>query len=167
MGLHLLFIENSLKLVENAPINCNENKIITETMNESKEGNSQKHSNENQPETEDNNEVNNLFHKIQCSLERVKPWMNELQQEAKRLQEAATLLGSGIINSFGAFINKLAEDEPSLKPLVQNNNVTPMNNSSTTASTTTMEIATTEQISEFLCPDGFIADHNGICERME
>ncbi|XP_011292482.2 uncharacterized protein LOC105261800 [Musca domestica] len=121
-------------------------------------------------ETETNeNEVNKFLHKIQCTLEKAKPWMDELQQEAKRLEEAAKLLELGIINSFGAFIDKLTEDEPQ-KPSHTALNATVAGNGDNSSTTTAGELAittTTEEISEFLCPEGFIADHNGICERIE
>lgn len=114
--------------------------------------------------------INKLFHNIQCTLEKAKPWVDELQQEAKRLEEAAKLLGLGILNSFGDFVDKLVEENVETPVKIEENStisgITNTTEKDIAIKTTTTE-SVTEKISEYLCPEGFIADHNGICERVE
>ena len=104
------------------------------------------------------NSLNKLFHSIQCTLEKAKPWVADLQQEAKRLEEAAKILSLGIVNAFGEFVDKLVEDSTELSINVEHN-------STAISDVTTSD--TSNEISDYLCPEGFIADHNGICERIE
>lgn len=113
---------------------------------------------------EDNkNSLKKIFHNIQCTLEKAKPWVAELQQEAKRLEEAAKLLGLGILNSFGQFVDKLVEETVDNKT-VNTKNSTLLNENEIIPNST--EIAN-EELSPYLCPEGFVADQNGICERID
>lgn len=104
------------------------------------------------------NSLNKIFHSLQCTLEKAKPWVAELQQEAKRLEEAAKILGLGILNSFGDFVDKLVDGDTV--------NTEQINGTLSEENSSSMESAT-EEISQYLCPEGFIADHNGICERLD
>lgn len=104
------------------------------------------------------NSLNKIFHSLQCTLEKAKPWVAELQQEAKRLEEAAKILGLGILNSFGDFVDKLVDGDTV--------NTEQINGTLSEENSSSMESAT-QEISQYLCPEGFIADHNGICERLD
>lgn len=105
------------------------------------------------------NSLNKIFHSLQCTLEKAKPWVAELQQEAKRLEEAAKILGLGILNSFGDFVDKLVDGTSA-------ETATEVNATASEENSSSMENVT-EEISQYLCPEGFIADHNGICERED
>lgn len=107
------------------------------------------------------NSLNQLIHNIQCSLEKAKPWVAEMQQEANRLEEAAKLLGLGILNSFGQFVDKLVEETAEIPTDLENNSTITSENSANST-----EIPN-EEISQYLCPEGFIANHIGICELIE
>lgn len=100
------------------------------------------------------NSLNKLFHNIQCTLEKAKPWVAELQQEAKRLEEAAKLLGLGILNSFGEFVDKLVEENAETPTKFPENSTLSAENSDNST-----EIVS-EEISQYLCPEGFIADRS-------
>lgn len=165
VGIYTIFTLYQLGTVESAAIICDV-PSVTESLN--LEENSFNKTGKQNPSYAQENDINKFLHKIQCSLEKAKPWVNELQQEAKRLEEAAKRLGIGILNSFGEFINKLAEEDTE-NPIIISSEQSPTNgkiNGSIVVSSTT-ETVTTEMISEFLCPEGFIADHNGICEPVD
>ncbi|XP_075155977.1 uncharacterized protein LOC142229312 [Haematobia irritans] len=169
IGLQVIFSQYTIRTVKSAAIICDDAKLIKATESKEVENkfahNTSVHhlQHEQPPSYEGTNKLNIFLHKIQCSLEKAKPWIDELQQEAKRLEEAAKILGLGILNSFGDFIHKLAEDDPVKSPA----NATAGHMESNITTTTTTQEVSTEKISDFLCPDGFVADHNGICERIE
>uniref|UniRef100_A0A1I8NTB6 Uncharacterized protein n=1 Tax=Stomoxys calcitrans TaxID=35570 RepID=A0A1I8NTB6_STOCA len=159
--IYLMALQLFIKLssVNGAAIICEEKKASKtneETVDKLSHNTSSHHlqHNSHKQHYNETNKLNKFLHKIQCSLEKAKPWIDELEQETKRLEEAAKILGIGILNSFGDFINKLSEDGP---PLGQTSGM------NVTAST---EEVTTEEIPVILCPDGFVADYNGICERI-
>ncbi|KAM7350691.1 uncharacterized protein ACRADG_009202 [Cochliomyia hominivorax] len=144
--------------VQAAALICSDNKPIVDLADHKvnmDNNNNKTEEYKRQNEEGSKNSLNKLFHNIQCTLEKAKPWVAELQQEAKRLEEAAKLLGLGILNSFGEFVDKLVDDIP---PTTTNNTLNDEFIDLTENST--------EEISQYLCPDGFVADHNGICERV-
>lgn len=48
-----------------------------------------------------------FLHSVQCSLEKVKPWAEELEHEVRRIEETAKRISFGILKSFGRFFDKL------------------------------------------------------------
>lgn len=63
-----------------------------------------------------------FLHSVQCSLEKVKPWAEELEHEVRRIEETAKRISFGILQSFGKFFDKLVNidqktvKKPSPKP---------------------------------------------------
>lgn len=53
------------------------------------------------------NEVNQFLHNVQCTLEKAKPWIDDLETEAKRLEETAKRVGLSIVTRFGDLIDTL------------------------------------------------------------
>ncbi|KAI9590198.1 hypothetical protein GQX74_008366 [Glossina fuscipes] len=132
----------------------------------------------NKTENADNKGIKNFLHSIQCSLEKAKPWMDELEQEAKRLEAAAKRLGFGILHTFGEFMDKLVGDiqQTGIKneTLIETE-LTPKETTTTPRAVTTVTAIyasdTDNEISAVddrlhLCPEGFVMDHNGLCERI-
>ncbi|XP_064555176.1 uncharacterized protein LOC135440098 [Drosophila montana] len=52
-------------------------------------------------------EVNQFLHNVQCTLEKAKPWIEDLETEAKRLEETAKRVGLSIVHRFGNLIETL------------------------------------------------------------
>lgn len=52
-------------------------------------------------------DVKQFFQTVQCTLEKAKPWVEEIEKEAKRLEESAKRFGEGVINKFSHFMEKL------------------------------------------------------------
>ncbi|EDW65763.1 uncharacterized protein [Drosophila virilis] len=52
-------------------------------------------------------EVNQFLHNVQCTLEKAKPWIEDLETEAKRLEETAKRVGLSIVHRFGNLIDTL------------------------------------------------------------
>uniref|UniRef100_A0A1B0ADJ9 Protein TsetseEP domain-containing protein n=1 Tax=Glossina pallidipes TaxID=7398 RepID=A0A1B0ADJ9_GLOPL len=132
----------------------------------------------NKTESADNKGIKNFLHSIQCSLEKAKPWMDELEQEAKRLEAAAKRLGFGILHTFGEFMDKLVGDiqQTGIKneSLIETE-LTPKETTTTPRAVTTVTAIyasdTDNEISAdddrlHLCPEGFVMDHNDLCERI-
>ncbi|XP_030379721.1 putative uncharacterized protein DDB_G0281733 [Scaptodrosophila lebanonensis] len=57
--------------------------------------------------TKPSSEVNQFLHNVQCTLEKAKPWIEDLEKEAKRLEETAKRVGLSIINRFGDLMDTL------------------------------------------------------------
>ncbi|EDW07870.2 uncharacterized protein LOC6584913 [Drosophila mojavensis] len=61
-------------------------------------------------------EVNQFLHNVQCTLEKAKPWIEDLETEAKRLEETAKRVGLSIVNRFGDLIDSLLSTVGNRKP---------------------------------------------------
>ncbi|XP_037823723.1 uncharacterized protein LOC119612076 [Lucilia sericata] len=164
MGIFILLLLKDVTNVDTAAVICSEDKptIDLAERKTDADNSSEEYNVDSKNKEENKNSLNKLFHNIQCTLEKAKPWVAELQQEAKRLEEAAKLLGLGILNSFGEFVDKLVEET------AETSTKNPYNStlSAEDAGNSTVDTAN-EEISQYLCPEGFIADHNGICERID
>ncbi|XP_039960409.1 uncharacterized protein LOC126758799 [Bactrocera neohumeralis] len=140
-------------------------------------------------------QVTQFLQTVQDTLEKAKPWVVELEKEAKRLEETAKRFGEGVIRGLGSFVDRLigvGNGSGGLKPTrhEQSSTTNPLLTSTaddktpdlptTTAKTVVAEVVTEtlaavsavddaeNEISEHdnaLCPDGFVADVNGICLR--
>ncbi|XP_046802493.1 uncharacterized protein LOC111683183 [Lucilia cuprina] len=164
MGIFIPLLFKNVTNVDTAAVICSEDKPTVDLADRKTYADtSSEDYNINSKNKEGNkNSLNKLFHNIQCTLEKAKPWVAELKQEAKRLEEAAKLLGLGILNSFGEFVDKLVEETVETSTKNPNNSTL----SGDGAVNSTAETGN-EEISQYLCPEGFIADHNGICERID
>ncbi|KAH8416487.1 hypothetical protein KR222_005528, partial [Zaprionus bogoriensis] len=89
-------------------------------------------------------ELNQFLHNMQCTLEKAKPWIEDLEKEAKRLEETAKRVGLSIVHRFGdlmdSFLGAAANRRPGTGDVI----------SSTTTATTSTEGPTVhiEAISE-------------------
>lgn len=52
-------------------------------------------------------ELNQFLHNMQCTLEKAKPWIDDLEKEAKRLEETAKRVGLSIVHRFGDLMDSL------------------------------------------------------------
>lgn len=52
-------------------------------------------------------EINQFLHNMQCTLEKAKPWIDDLEKEAKRLEETAKRVGLSIVHRFGDLMDSL------------------------------------------------------------
>ncbi|XP_017850802.1 uncharacterized protein LOC108605552 [Drosophila busckii] len=67
-------------------------------------------------------EVNQFLHSVQCTLEKAKPWIEDLEKEAKRLEETAKRVGLSIVHRFGSIMDTLlgaAVNRP--RPIISSN----------------------------------------------
>ncbi|EDW82001.1 uncharacterized protein Dwil_GK25362 [Drosophila willistoni] len=62
-------------------------------------------------------ELNKLLHTVQCSLEKAKPWIENIEKEAKNLEETAKRVGLRIVHSFGDIMDSFLETVGQRKPL--------------------------------------------------
>lgn len=154
--IFIFLLLKDMAKVQAAALICSDNKPSLEIADH--KANVDNNSTEEYDREGSKNSLNKIFHSLQCTLEKAKPWVAELQQEAKRLEEAAKILGLGILNSFGDFVDKLVDGDTV--------NTEQINGTLSEENSSSMESAT-EEISQYLCPEGFIADHNGICERLD
>lgn len=140
-------------------------------------------------------QVTQFLQTVQDTLEKAKPWVVEIEKEAKRLEETAKRFGEGVIRGLGNFVDRLigvGNGSGGLKPTrhEQPSTTNPLHTSTmddktsdiptTTAKAVVAEVVAEtstvatavddaeNEISEHdnaLCPDGFVADVNGICLR--
>lgn len=69
---------------------------------------------------------NQFLHNVQCSLERAKPWVENIEKEAKRLEESAKRVGLGIVHRVGDLMDSLLGVAANRRPVV--NEITTTNN---------------------------------------
>lgn len=150
-GVFIFQLQNDMLTVQSAALICADTDVNVNDKPDHKVHLEPDNSNE-EVRKGNKNSLNKLFTSIQCTLEKAKPWLAELQQETKRLEEAAKVLSLGIVNAFGQFVDKLVEDSTEMPVKTEQNTTTESDSN---------------EISVYLCPEGFIADHNGICERIE
>ncbi|XP_055845829.1 uncharacterized protein LOC129911872 [Episyrphus balteatus] len=56
---------------------------------------------------QESSEVNKFFSKVQCTLEKAKPLVEEIEKEAKQLEERAKKFGESVINKFTRLMERL------------------------------------------------------------
>lgn len=61
-------------------------------------------------------EINQFLHNMQCTLEKAKPWIDDLEKEAKRLEETAKRVGLSIVHRFGDLMDSLLGAAANRKP---------------------------------------------------
>ncbi|XP_067637081.1 uncharacterized protein [Eurosta solidaginis] len=164
-------------------------------------------------------QVTKFLQTVQDTLEKAKPWVVEIEKEAKRLEETAKRFSVGVIRDLGKFVDRLiggpngvgggSNKKPTQHSDTSTSSSTSMQNTDnktpdvevTTAAATVAEVlpdvvvvdanhatglaaaAVTaalpavveisdaeneisgQQDDSTLCPDGFVADVNGICLR--
>ncbi|XP_014092837.2 uncharacterized protein [Bactrocera oleae] len=140
-------------------------------------------------------QVTQFLQTVQDTLEKAKPWVVEIEKEAKRLEETAKRFGEGVIRGLGNFVDRfigVGNGSGGLKPTryEQSSTTSPLHTSTTDDKmsdipTTTAKAVVAEVVTETmsavsavddaeneifehdnaLCPDGFVADVNGICLR--
>uniref|UniRef100_A0A034WCT1 Apolipophorin-3 n=1 Tax=Bactrocera dorsalis TaxID=27457 RepID=A0A034WCT1_BACDO len=140
-------------------------------------------------------QVTQFLQTVQDTLEKAKPWVVELEKEAKRLEETAKRFGEGVIRGLGSFVDRLigvgnGSGGPKPTRHEQSSTTNPLHTSTADDKTpdlptTTAKAVVAEVVSETLaavsavddaeneisehdnalCPDGFVADVNGICLR--
>ncbi|XP_036320250.1 uncharacterized protein LOC118734652 [Rhagoletis pomonella] len=153
-------------------------------------------------------QVTQFLQTVQDTLEKAKPWVVELEKEAKRLEETAKRFGEGVIRGLGSFVDRLiggGHGSIVVKPanFGEISTSSPVNAVSaddksppfdtTTATATVAEVLpdfvaagaadaavdaaaaaandaeneiSGQQDDNALCPDGFVAEVNGICLRI-
>lgn len=170
LPLYICLVINFTNTVESATIFCKDKtngqelKSSHEKPTESSTSTETVADNQNLPLDKD---IHKFINTIQCTLEKAKPLVTDLQKEVKRLEEAAKNLGLGIINTFGAFVDRLVVDN------VKKEETTEVTDAVSNKETTKIIETSTEGFpmdsiqDNVICPDGFVADHNGICSIEE
>ncbi|XP_053947828.1 uncharacterized protein LOC128856548 [Anastrepha ludens] len=148
-------------------------------------------------------QVTQFLQTVQDTLEKAKPWVVEIEKEAKRLEETAKRFGEGVIRGLGSFVDRLiGVGHGGVKPTsnggisttspayAENVDDKTPDFTATTAAATVAEVLpdiaapsvadvaaaadaandaeneiSGQQDDNALCPDGFVADVNGICLR--
>ncbi|XP_011185349.2 uncharacterized protein LOC105213932 [Zeugodacus cucurbitae] len=140
-------------------------------------------------------QVTKFLQTVQDTLEKAKPWVVELEKEAKRLEQTAKRFGEGVIRGLGSFVDRLigvgnSSGGPKPTRHEQPSTTSPLHTSTTDdnksdIATTTATAVVSEVVADVsaiasaadeaeneifehdntLCPDGFVADVNGICLR--
>uniref|UniRef100_W8BPG2 Uncharacterized protein n=1 Tax=Ceratitis capitata TaxID=7213 RepID=W8BPG2_CERCA len=154
-------------------------------------------------------QVTQFLQTVQDTLEKAKPWVFEMEKEAKRLEETAKRFGEGVIRGLGKFVDRLigtangngsgsgngaakpnSGDEPSTTNPLETTNTDEKQSDMATSTASAVAVAEVaveaaaaaaataagavddaeneisgQQDDSTLCPDGFVADANGICLR--
>ncbi|XP_017492265.1 PREDICTED: uncharacterized protein LOC108380406 [Rhagoletis zephyria] len=158
-------------------------------------------------------QVTQFLQTVQDTLEKAKPWVVELEKEAKRLEETAKRFGEGVIRGLGSFVDRLigggggghgsivvkpanfgeiSTSSPVNAPVSADDKSPPPFDTTTATAAAVAEVLpdfvaagaadaavdaaaaaandaeneiSGQQDDNALCPDGFVAEVNGICLR--
>ncbi|EDW00530.1 uncharacterized protein LOC6564560 [Drosophila grimshawi] len=97
-------------------------------------------------------EVNQFLHNVQCTLEKAKPWIEDLEKEAKRLEETAKRVGLSIVHRFGNLMDSILGAAANRIPSVTTTTTIMPPSSSTSTSTERDLLAAISQEPEQLTP---------------
>lgn len=111
IALLLLLLSLGVEQLWAAPIICGDDASAAVAAKSESEGVTTE-----APTTSKPSEINQFLHNMQCTLEKAKPWIDDLEKEAKRLEETAKRVGLSIVHRFGDLMDSLLGAAANRKP---------------------------------------------------